>query len=121
MIYETLWNNEEPVTDLGIDVPDWIEQDITPNQVAAICQGGCDSGAYMPAVTYRDALETMAEHGGDVFDYLEESGYFTYPNLFSWCGFACHFLSSAVDLWASGVADEIETKLEEEEEDRNGP
>ena len=36
---------ETEVTELGIDVPDWIEQDITNLQVQSIVQGGCDSGA----------------------------------------------------------------------------
>lgn len=54
--YDALWNNEEPVADLGIEVPRWIDQDISPNDIAAICQGGCASGAYMPAVTYYQAL-----------------------------------------------------------------
>ena len=35
-----LWDNDEPVLSLGIDVPRWIEQDITPCDVAAICSGG---------------------------------------------------------------------------------
>ena len=50
-----LWNTGTPLNEidgLDIDVPGWIDQDITPADVAAIVQGGCASGAYMPAVTY---------------------------------------------------------------------
>ena len=113
-----LWENDEPVSDLGIDVPRWIEQDITPYDVAAICQGGCASGAYMPAVTYWQALETMNEHGDAIFEYIEE----VTGDLMclikseiscSWAGMACSFVSFAVELWASSVEDEINDALDE--------
>ena len=51
------------IADLGIDVPAWIKDGITNYDVASINEGGCASGAYMPAVTYHEALETMNEHG----------------------------------------------------------
>ena len=68
-----LWNNDTPIADLDTDivVPAWIESDISPHDVAAIYQGGCDSGAYMPAVTYSDAKATMAKHGDDVLQYID--------------------------------------------------
>jgi hypothetical protein len=89
----------------GIDVPRWIEQDITLYTVEAINQGGCASGAYMPAVTYHDATQAMAEHGDDVLEFIEEGiGELPMPEqTTSWGGLACHFLSCAVELWASGV------------------
>jgi len=45
---------DDPITSYieTFTIPQWIEQDITPSTVAAILQGGCESGAYMPAVTY---------------------------------------------------------------------
>ena len=70
---DILWHNEEPITALGIKVPAWIEQDIDPCTLAAILQGGCASGAYMPAVSHREALDTMREHGQEVVDYVQES------------------------------------------------
>jgi len=72
-----IWNDTEPIADRfeDIDVPEWIDQDISPSTVAAIVQGGCDSGAYMPAVTCSEALETMNEHGDDVLDYIQEVGF----------------------------------------------
>ena len=68
-----LWEHEDPITDLDecdVKVPRWIEQDISPSDVAAIVQGGCASGAYMPAVTYYDATQTMNEHGDDILQYI---------------------------------------------------
>ena len=110
-----LWDNDEPVSSLGIDVPRWIEQDITPCDVAAICQGGCSSGAYIPAVTYYKALETMNEHGDDIIEWIIEC-YDSLPfskELLNWSHLAVFYLSAAVELWASGVEDEISGKLDE--------
>ena len=110
-----LWENDDPVSDLGIDVPRWIEQDITPYDVAAIAQGGCDSGAYMPAVTYYQALETMNEHGDDIFEYIENSyGEIPMPPdaAMYWMGMAAFYVSFAVELWASSVEDEINDALD---------
>ena len=114
-----LWNApEEPVTSFGIDVPAWIEQDVTPYDVAAIVQGGCASGAYMPAVTYSTALATMAEHGDDVLDYIDGAhglGEIQGPDMAqtSWAGLAVSFVSLAVELWASSVAEELAEVIEE--------
>jgi len=108
-----LWNTETPIVDipgLDIDVPAWIDQDISPSEVAAIVQGGCASGAYMPAVTYATARDIMNNHGDDVLDYIE--GVFGEipqpPKGESWSGIACYYLSMAVETWASGVHDELE-------------
>lgn len=108
-----LWNTETPIAKidgLDIDVPAWIDQDISPNDVAAICQGGCESGAYMAAVTYHNALKVMAEHGDDVLDYINDAlGYLPVPkDTDSWSGMACNYLSTAVELWASSVEGELE-------------
>jgi len=115
---DILWNNDDPITNLGIEVPRWIEQDITPYDVAAILQGGCASGAYMPAVTYYDAANTMSEYGDTVMDFIEDAlGCLEWPECdTSWSGLACHFLSVAVELWCSGVEDEIIEALEELED-----
>ena len=112
-----LWNNDNPVADLGIDVPAWIEQDITPADVAAIIHSGCASGAYMPAVAYHQAEETMGEHGNDVLEFIEQQcGELPeIPRGESWTGIAVFFLSCAVELWAQSVKGEIEAVLLEEE------
>jgi hypothetical protein len=111
-----LWNTETPIIDCAPDVgvPDWIESDISPNDVAAIIQGGCASGAYMAAVTYHKALATMAEHGDDVLQYVEDAlGELPKPpDSASWSGMACHYLSCAVELWASSVEAEVEAALD---------
>ncbi len=98
-------------------VPDWLEQDITPCDVAAIVQGGCASGAYMPAVTYHQADATMAKHGDDVLTFIEQ--YVDQcPTIAgeSWSGYACKVLSFAVELWARGALVEYEEGEDEEEE-----
>ena len=114
-----LWNTETPIIDCAPDVgvPDWIESDISPSDIAAILQGGCASGAYMPAVTYHKALATMAEHGDDVLDYIDNSiGGLPPPAGASWSGMACHYLSCAVELWASSVEAEVEAALDAAED-----
>tara|TARA_R110002020_G_scaffold207256_3_gene412664 strand:+ start:5809 stop:6138 length:330 start_codon:yes stop_codon:yes gene_type:complete len=76
-----------------------------------IQQGGCESGAYMPAVTYYEARKVMSEHGDDVLEYIEQAyGEIPQPNTSeSWSGIAVFYLSYAVDLWANGFdLDEIE-------------
>lgn len=110
-----LWNNEDPITDLNIDVPRWIERDISPSTIAAILQGGCSSGAYMPAVTYHDAQKTMGEHGDDVLDYIENAMGELPKELdgMSWSGMAVYFLSIAVELWASSIEDEVSEAIDE--------
>lgn len=107
-----LWNNETPIADLNTDltIPAWIEQDITPYDVAAIYEGGCNSGAYMPAVTYFFATATMAKHGDDVLQYIEElDGELPRPPAeSSWSQIAVFYLSIAVELWASMAHDALE-------------
>jgi hypothetical protein len=114
-----LWNTETPVCDivgLDLEIPAWIEDDIDPSTVAAIVQGGCDSGAYMPAVTYAAALDVMREHGDDVLQYIEDAtGELPQPPKdTSWSGLACFYLSHAVELWASSAHDTLEAFEPEE-------
>ena len=111
-----LWNTETPIKDipdLDLDLPIWLDQDISPSDVAAICQGGCASGSYMPAVTYHQALKTMSDHGDEVMQYIQDNlGELPRPkDDESWAGMAVHYLSAAVELWASGA----ESQLEEHE------
>lgn len=120
-----IWDCDTPISEL-LDgrIPAWIEQempDISAQTIAAICQGGCASGAYMPACWYDDAQRVMSKHGDDVLDYIERS-LGELPNPFqeyeavSWSGMASFFLSYAVELWASGIMAELE-ELELEGED----
>ena len=86
-----------------INLPDWISADLSPNDIAAVLQGGCASGSYMPAVEYFTASQTMAEHGDDVLDYLQtHTGGLLYPPQdASWSQFACFYLSRAVELFCA--------------------
>lgn len=128
-----LWEYDEPISVYNekalaadedadtVDVPDWIEQDITPADVAAIVQGGCASGAYMPACRYSDAVKTMSDHGDDVMQYLEDNDFASMMDADkimkqSWSGLACHFLSAAVELWAANVESELDDMLDAIEE-----
>lgn len=101
--------NTETRIDELTDVPAWIDQNIESDQVQAIFEGGCASGAYMPAVTYYDARETMNEHGDNVLqfiqDYLGELP--SVPDGESWSGIAVFFLSYAVELWAEDTVSEF--------------
>lgn len=105
-----IWNDDECVSRHGVEVPAWIDQDISPYDVAAICQGGCASGAYMPAVTYGNARHVMCESGDDVLEYICDA-YGELPKISdneSWSGIAVFYLSCAVELWAIAAADELE-------------
>jgi hypothetical protein len=112
MTSEEIWNCETPVADLlDCDVPQWIEQDIAASTVISISGfGGCNSGAYMPAVTYYTALRTMAEHGDDVLQYIQDAlGELPQPRADeSWSGLACFYLSYAVELWAHDIMCQLE-------------
>ena len=112
-----LWECDEPIaTTFGsIDVPPWIDQDISPYTVASIIKGGCESGAYMPAVTYHIANETMTKHGDDVLQFIDHHiGELPQcDDNQSWSGMACFYLSYAVGIWASNVEPELETLMDE--------
>lgn len=121
MTNEEIWNCDRNLSDvLDIDVPAWIDADISPATIASICQGGCASGAYMPAVTYWRALATMADHGDDVLQYIHDAlGELPAPRPDeSWSGMACHYLSCAVELWAGDMLARLEdVEIEVEDED----
>lgn len=111
---------DDPITSYieTFTIPQWIEQDITPSTVAAILQGGCESGAYMPAVTYYQADKTMSEQGDNVLEYIENAmGEIPQPqNATSWSGMAVFYLSVAVELWASDIEQMLIETLPEEKE-----
>lgn len=100
-----LWDHEKPASSYSDDirVPPWIDQNISPATIAAIRQGGCESGAYIPAVTYHYALQTMSNYGDDILQYLLDN-FGELPNpceILSSSGLACFYLSCAVELWCS--------------------
>jgi len=84
------------------NTPAWIDDGLEYYDIDSIQRGGCASGAYMPAVTYHTAIETMGEHGNDVLQYIEDN-YGELPEIpkgESWGGIAVFFLSAAVEIWA---------------------
>ena len=118
-----IWNDERPLDELNLEdrVPAWINEDISPSDIIAIVEGGCASGAYMPAVTYHTAQQTMNKYGDaaeGVLDYLEEVYGDEMPQPTSdasWAGMACFYLSAAVELWAVtmlGILEELEVEEE---------
>jgi hypothetical protein len=113
-------NIETPLSQIegAPEVPAWVRQDISPYDIAAICQGGCASGAYMPAVTYHIARDTMYEHGDDVLDYISDSlDELPKPaDQESWSGIAVFYLSYAVELWAGAAYSWLEEYEPDEDE-----
>lgn len=112
MEMQEIWNCETAVSELlGCNVPDWIDQDIAASTIASICQGGCASGAYMPAVTYYQASRIMSDHGDDVLQYIDDClGELPQPERGeSWSGLACFYLSCAVEIWASDILSQLES------------
>ena len=98
---------EEAVEALN-DQPEWLLSMGGINEVSeivSIYQGGCDSGAYMPAVTYHTALLVMNEHGDAILEFIEGNlGEIPAPKHGeSWAGMAVYYVSMAVELWAGGV------------------
>ena len=107
-----IWNTDTAISKidgLDITIPAWIDDDITPADVAAIVQGGCASGAYMTAVTYHTAAKTMAGHGEDVLQYIDDAmGELPSVAGQGWSQMACTYLSCAVELWACSIESELE-------------
>ena len=114
----SLWEYDHVECREIVDVPPWIDQDITCYDVASIIQGGCASGAYMPAVTYYQANKTMSEYGDDVTEYID-SAYGEIPQIKSsesWSSYNCTLLSWAVELWAMSVEEELLDALEDNDD-----
>jgi len=87
--------------------PVWIIEPLSPADIAAVLQSGCDSGAYMPSCEYYTAAQTMSRHGDAVLQYLEDmTGELpTPPSDISWSQLACFYLSRAVELHCEINAD----------------
>lgn len=108
------WNDEEPLSRRGIKVPEWIEQDFSQADAAAINQGGAaESGAYMPAVTYHMALKTMNDYGDEIFEYIDDAlgeipEFDSRRMSMTWATLASFYLSTAVELFASSVEAQLD-------------
>jgi hypothetical protein len=111
-----IWNDETKVSEYEIEVPGFIEQDITAQDIAAIVQGGCASGAYMPAVFYHVAVGLMTDYGDGIFEIIEDAmgcppaDCLSRTEDNSWGQMATRFVSLAVEIWASGVRHQIEKR-----------
>ena len=112
----SLWDDESDLYDFGIDVPAFVTFEGSPGgifspspyDVATIIQGGCASGAWMPAVTYHTALRNMTENGDEILQYIEDSdGALPDVTGQSWGNMACTYVSTAVEIWACRVASEL--------------
>lgn len=95
------------------DQPEFIRsmQDIDEvSELQAILQGGCASGAYMPAVTYFSALECMNEHYEEIEEILNDycDQYVFDPQSQSWASFATELVSAAVEIWVMQFADTLD-------------
>lgn len=75
--------------------------------IEAIQQGGCASGAFMPAVTYCKAKKFMMENGESVLDYIEGrcGGIPPVPeeDRNHWASHSVFYFSLAVEMWACSV------------------
>lgn len=119
----SLWDYDQETLDtevrnLDIAVPEWIEQDISVYDVAAVLQGGCESGAYMPAVTYSDAKKTMNDYEDEILLHLEtcyDLSEFAIGDG-SWSSLACRLVSTAVELWCAETEQEIMDAIEDFQE-----
>jgi len=81
----------------------WLPEPISAYELAAIIQSGCASGAYMPAVTYYTAKETMAKHGDAIMSFIDDHiGDINYQiRDESWGQVCCYILSTAVEILCS--------------------
>lgn len=58
--------------------PEWLLQlgkIECPYTICDVAAYGCSGGAYMPAVTYHEALECMNKYDDDMLNFLELQGY----------------------------------------------
>ena len=104
--------------DQEVDTPAWIDGPLTGQEIADIQCGGCASGAYMPAVLYADARDTMFDHGDEVVEFIRSVlGDLPVQCDGSWSQYCCNLLSTAVELWATQY--EIVDEDEDEDEDED--
>lgn len=87
-------------------MPIWIEQDIVVGTLDTIVRLGCASRVYMPAVSPGTALDTMSRHGDEVLRYIRGTigALPLSPKNAGWSALACHYLSTAVEIWVSTEA-----------------
>lgn len=113
---------EELCEELAINLHPWLDADsLDYSGIRGLYTHGADSGCYMPAVTYHEALKTMHEHGDEVFAYVMDSVCaepLDISEIQSWSGMCVLYLSHACELWAAEVVAAVnEHDWEEDEEE----
>lgn len=118
--FELTFTQCKQIIENGADLREFLEQvnDQPPflefmgaidsiSEIQAILQGGCASGAYMPAVTYSTSLECMAQCSDSVEKQLAEMDLeFSFnPANDSFSGFCVDLCSAAVEAWCYQFAD----------------
>ena len=117
-----LWNLPEKQDEIATEwlesnTPKWCDE-ISAMDVAAIVQGGCASGAYMPAVTYHVADKVMSNHGDDVLEYIEGvQGELPSVEGKGWSEMATVYLSTAIELFAMSAEDALNELLKYEDDE----
>jgi len=100
-----------PVVGALHDQPLWLPEPITNlRTIHGILYDGCAGGAYMPAITYHTAANTMRQWGDEVLDYIEDDGC-PVPAIAageSWTVYQCALLSLAVELWAATFNEQLD-------------
>jgi len=104
------WIDEEYIDQEALNDDEHEDHEDAVSTIESICQCGCASGSYMPAVTYYTARQVMNEHGDDVLDYLADhyGNLPTPPEDVSWSGLACHYLSAGVEAWAMSAMSQLD-------------
>lgn len=76
------------------------------SEMQAILQGGCASGAFMPAVTYGTAMQVMCEHSDSVESNITCVEELTFkPSEDSFSHFCTELVSTAVEDWCQHFSD----------------
>lgn len=95
------------------DQPNWLVEmgGVEVYDIMSINQGGCASGAYMPAVTYSTANDIMHNHGNSIMQYIEDNyGELPEPPRGeTWSGRACFYVAIAVELWCIQHSDSLDS------------
>ena len=115
----SMWNETAEIQDFDIEVPFFVKFDLdddghetvrqpTAQDVAAIYSGGCESGAWMPSVTYYTALRNVAENARELECYLDDMGITVGRGLDDGImSTAVTLVSTAVEVWAHRVHQEL--------------
>lgn len=132
--YYDSYNDLTPANQATIDKmvldsnPDWLvslEPISSFHELAAIAEGGCESGAYMPAVTYYTAKAAVFENSDieeyaiknleacDCFDGLTEAAK---KGVASYCVYLC---SVAVESYVNSVLDDIQAAISDLLDEQN--